>query len=140
MKDPLEYLSTHIKTDIAPSPIHGIGTFALRDIEPGEVVFRNWLGDSRVYTLTFDEFDTLPNHVKRMILKGYENRPDEYPIIWFRLFKDCYWNLANPWVFTNTADENHQANIDSKERIVIRPIKAGEELIGTYDLEKTILK
>ena len=137
--DVLDYLKTHIKTDIAPSPIHGIGTFALRDIEPGEIVFRNWLGDSRIYTLTHDEFNSLPNHSKQMILKGYENK-EEYPVIWFRLYNDCYWNLANPWSFTNTADENNKANIDSKERIVIRPIKSGEELIGNYNLDTTILK
>jgi len=137
--DVLDYLKTHIKTNIAPSPIHGIGTFALRDMEPGELVFRAWLGDSRIYTLTNEEFNSLPHYSKQMILKGYENNSD-YPVIWFRLYNKCYWNLANPWAFTNAADKNNEANIDSHKRVVIRPIKAGEELIGTYDLEKTILK
>jgi len=137
--DVLEYLTVHIKTDIAPSPIHGIGTFALRDMQPGEAVFRNWISDSRIYTLTHEEFDSLPQYSKKMILKGYENSK-ENPLIWFRLYKNCYWNLANPWAFTNAADSNNIANIDSHKRLVTRPIKAGEELIGTYDLEKTILK
>ena len=139
MKDPFEYLLNYLKTDIFPSPIHGIGTRALVDMNPGDSVFDRWKGDTRVYTLTHDEFNELPNTSKQMILKSYENK-EEYPVIWFRLYKDCYWNLANPWAFTNTNDKNNKANIDSHNRVVIRPIKAGEELIGTYDLEKTILK
>lgn len=135
--DVLDYLKNHIKTDIGISPIHGIGTFALRDMEPGELVFRAWLDDSRVYTISREEFEELPNHSKQMILKGYENRPN-YPVVWFRLYKDCYWNLANPWAFTNTAGKD--GNIDSHKRVVLKPIKAGEELLGTYDLESTILK
>ena len=47
----IEYLTNHIKTDLAPSPIHGIGTFALRDIEVGEPVFYLWPKESRIYTL-----------------------------------------------------------------------------------------
>ena len=48
----IEYLKNHIRTDLAPSPIHGIGTFALRDIEIGEPIFYLWGGDTRVYTIT----------------------------------------------------------------------------------------
>ena len=38
----IEYLKNHIRTDLKPSPIHGIGTFALRDIEIGEPIFYLW--------------------------------------------------------------------------------------------------
>ena len=132
----IEYLTNHIKTDLAPSPIHGIGTFALRDIEVGEPVFYLWPKESRIYTLDKAEFETLPTHVKMMILQGYENKP-EYPVIWFRLYKDCYWNLANPLAFTNTAGDD--GNFNSTTRIAIKPIKKGEEILGTYNLENTIL-
>ena len=71
-----------------------------------------------------------------MILKGFENKP-EYPVIWFRLYKDCYWNLANPLAFTNTAGDD--GNFDSTTKITIKPIKKGEEILGTYNLENTIL-
>lgn len=134
--DVYDYLSNYIITDIAPSPIHGIGTFALRDLEVGESVFTSWKGQSRIYTLDKDEFHTLPHYVRRMILKSYENKP-EYPIFWFRLFEDCYFNLANPIVYTNTAEEN--GNFDSITKKVIKPIRAGEELLGTYNLKNTLL-
>lgn len=132
----LDYLRNCIKTDIAPSPIHGIGTFALRDMEVGEEVFIKWDGDTRVHTLTYSEFDTLPFYTQKLILKSYENKRNEYPVIWFRLFKGSYFNLSNPWAYTNTAEEN--GNVDSEKRIVIKPIKAGNEILGTYKLKNTI--
>ena len=134
--DVYDYLSNHIITDIAPSPIHGIGTFALRDLEVGEKLFTPWKDESRIYTLEKNEFETLPTYVKRIILKSYENKP-EYPVFWFRLFEDCYFNLANPIVYTNTAGKD--GNFDSITKTVIKPIKAGEELLGTYNLENTLL-
>jgi len=134
--DVYDYLSNHITTDIAPSPIHGIGTFALRDLEVGEKLFNVWNGESRIYTMEKREFDYLPDYVKRMVIKSYENKP-EYPVIWFRLFKDCYFNLANPIVYTNTAEKD--GNFDSVTKKVIKPIKAGEEILGTYNLENTLL-
>ena len=70
-------------------------------------------------------------------LKSYENK-NEYPFIWFRLFKDSYFNLSNPWAYVNTKEEN--GNVDSLTKKVITPIKKGEELFGTYNLENTILK
>jgi hypothetical protein len=71
-----------------------------------------------------------------MVIKSYENKP-EYPVIWFRLFNDCYFNLANPIVYTNTAGKD--GNFDSVTKKVIKPIKAGEEILGTYNLENTLL-
>lgn len=132
----IEYLKNHIRTDLKPSPIHGIGTFALRDIEIGEPIFYLWPNETRVYTISLDEYNELPDYVQMMIKKGYENKA-EYPMIWLRLFKDCYWNLANPLAFTNTGEEN--ANFDSYKRISIKKIKKGEELLGTYKLENTII-
>lgn len=133
---PFEYLRDFIKTDIAPSPIHGIGTFALSDIEVGETMFVRWDGESNIYTITKDEFEQLPDYTKQMVLKSYEN-PPQYPFIWFRLYKDCYWNLANPWAFVNTKEED--GNIHSVDKVALTTIKKGEELFGTYNLENTIL-
>ena len=134
---PLTYLNEYLKTDIAPSSTHGIGTFALRDLKVGEDVFIRWKGETKSYIVSNDEFDTLPESSKFLILKSYENR-NEYPFIWFRLFKDSYFNLSNPWAYVNTKETN--GNIDSVTKKVIKPIKQGEELFGTYNLENTILK
>lgn len=134
---PFTYLNEHLKTDIASSTIHGIGTFALRDLSVGEDVFIRWNGETNAYVISEDEFNTLSDTSKFLILKSYENR-NEYPFIWFRLFKDSYFNLSNPWAYVNTKEED--GNVDSVTKKVIKPIKKGEELFGTYNLENTILK
>jgi len=134
---PFTYLNECLKTDIAPSPTHGIGTFALRDLEVGEDVFIRWGGETKSYIVSEDEFNILPDSSKFLILKSYENRK-EYPFIWFRLFKDSYFNLSNPWAYVNTKEED--GNVDSVTKKIIKPIKQGEELFGTYNLKNTILK
>lgn len=134
---PFTYLNEHLKTDIASSTTHGIGTFALRDLSVGEDVFIRWNGETKAYVVSEDEFNMLPDTSKFLILKSYENR-NEYPFIWFRLFKDSYFNLSNPWAYVNTKEED--GNVDSVTKKVIKPIKQGEEIFGTYNLENTILK
>jgi SET domain-containing protein len=96
-----------------------------------------WPNESRVYTIDRSEFEELPDFTKRLILKSYLNKSD-YPLVWFRLFRDCYFNLANPLVYTNTAEKD--GNFDSMKRVAVKPIKAGEEILGNYKLEDTILK
>ena len=103
----------------------------------GEDVFVKWDGESKVYTISLEYFNSLPSYVKHMILKSYENK-EEYPFIWLRLYKDSYFNLANPWAYVNTKEKD--GNVDSIGKKVIKPIKKGEELFGTYNLENTILK
>ena len=135
---PFEYLRDCIQTDIAPSPIDGIGTFALTDIKAGDILFPKWNGDTGIYTISKDSFYTLPVYVQKMVLKSYENYLDEQPVVWFRLIHDCYWTLANPLVYTNTAEED--GNFSSVTKVAKKNIKAGEELLGTYKLKNTILK
>lgn len=129
------YLNNQLKTRIGPSPIHGIGTFALKDLEVGETLFETWKGETRVYVLSKEEFQVLPDFVKQMIKKSYVQQ-EEYPVIWLRLFQDCYFDLANPIIYTNTGEEN--GNFDSLTKTVIKPIKKGEELLGTYNLKDTL--
>ena len=71
-----------------------------------------------------------------MIKKSYV-QDNSYPVIWFRLFRDCYFDLANPIIYTNTGEEN--GNFDSLTKKVIKPIKKGEEILGTYKLKDTLL-
>ena len=131
--DHYEYVRDYIKTDTGVSDVHGIGTFALCDIRRGEQVFVLWRGKTEVYTITAEEFNSLPKHSQNMILKSYENsKTNEY---WFKLHTGGYFNLANPYVYMNTAEEN--GNVDSSTGVALKDIKAGEEILGTYKLENT---
>ena len=66
---PFTYLNEFLKTDIAPSSTHCIGTFALRDLKVGEDVFIRWNGETKVYILHKDEFNTLSESSKFLVLK-----------------------------------------------------------------------
>jgi hypothetical protein len=134
--EPVDYLTNHIKTEIKPSPTHGIGTFALRDLEVGETLFERWKGDTKIYTMDKSKFKRLPDYLRRIIKKSYV-QDNSYPVIWFRLFRDCYFDLANPIIYTNTLEED--GNFDSITKTVIKPIKKGEEVFGTYNLKETLL-
>lgn len=128
-----QYVRDCIKTDTGQSNVHGIGTFALCDIKQGEQVFPLWQGETKVYSITTEEFNALPRQSQNMILKSYENnKSNSY---WFKLYKDGYFNLANPYVFMNTAEEN--GNVDSGTGIALRNINEGEEILGNYKLENT---
>lgn len=133
----LDYLINSLKTNTGLSEIDGVGTFAIRDIKKGEKIFERWKGDTRVYVLTFEQFKNLPLESQKMIYESYVQDLEQHAgFIWFRLFKDCYFNLANPWRYVNTAEEN--GNICSIERIAVRDIKKGEEILSNYKLEDTL--
>lgn len=134
MRNPEDYL-LKVKTELGPSSVHGIGTFALTDIEVGETLFEKWKGDTRIYVMEKNIFRNLPEYTKKIITKRYV-QDDKYPVIWYRLFKDCYFDLANPIIYTNTLEKD--ANFDSVSKKVIKPIKAGEEVFGNYELKNTL--
>lgn len=131
------YLTEGVKSELRPSDIHGIGTFAIRDIKKGEEIFQRWKGTTRVYVMEIKEFDKLPDYSKRLITKSYVNKPNEQKgLYWFRLYKDCYFNLANPWKYVNTAEED--GNICSVKRVALRDIKKDEEILSNYKLKDTL--
>lgn len=135
--DVTTYLLHSLKTELKTSEIHGVGTFAIRDIKEGEDMFPRWKGTTRVYLMKPEQFEQFPQHVKRMICKSYVNKPEEQKgFYWFRLYKDAYFNLSNPWTYVNTGEED--GNIDSESRKAIRDIGKGEEILSNYKLEDTL--
>lgn len=136
--DANEYLNIHVKTDIRPSPIHGIGTFALRDIEIGEPIFVPWPHETKVFLIDRVLFDVLPTYIKKLIFKTFDNNQTDLSKrqYWFKLYNGSYWNLCEPLVFTNTGQEH--SNFLTSSGIVTKKIFAGEEVLGSYYLKNTI--
>ena len=62
---PYEYLRNHVVSIIKPSPIGGVGLFAVRDIKEGESLFEVWPNESGIYHITHDELHTLPEDLKK---------------------------------------------------------------------------
>jgi SET domain-containing protein len=59
-------LNAAVKTYIAPSKIHGVGVFALRDIAKGQTLGLDDL--FRVYTLPYSSFKKLFPEVRKLLL------------------------------------------------------------------------
>jgi len=138
MENPINYIKNHIKTELFISPIHGIGTIAIRDIREGEKLFPRWKHRTGVFLSTPEEFESLPDYSKELVLKSYVNNLTiQKGYYWYRLFKDCYFNLANPWRWVNTSEKNN--NVCSETKLVVKDIQKGEEILSNYNLKNTLI-
>ena len=111
---------------IKPSPLHGIGVFAIRDIPKGtKDIFSQGVGEW--IKLTISEVEALPKHSRDLI----ENHC---------LFdQDCYYvpdygfKLVDLVIYLNHSDKPNIVSINEGEFFeAIIDIKAGEELLVDY--------
>ena len=128
---PFDYLNTSIKSYIRPSSMHGVGLFALIDIQKGESVFPLWKGDTNWYKIKFSEAKKLPKEVLAYILRSYESKiENDDSEINFKLVKDTNFLFTSPLCLLNTKYEN--GTVDSHSGISLMDIKKNEELFGNY--------
>lgn len=123
------HLHKNVKTEIKPSPIHGVGVFAIRDIQKGEQVFEPWVGKTGAYPIPNDVFNQL--HPKVIDLIGrYFITPDcGYKVI--RLFNGVNF-VSHTICFCNSSYPNESdANIGI-DGVALRDIKEGEEVLEYY--------
>lgn len=132
-----EYIKKYVNVKLQPSPINGVGVFALRDIQKGDELFKLWEGDSGEYTLTEEELNSLDSDVKYHILTMYGHKQinDEYKMFVI-LNNDCHWIFKTPHHWVNSCGYNEEPNIDRETLCANRLIKKGEEILlkyGQYD-------
>lgn len=68
---PAQYLNSTVFARIAPSPIHGVGVFAIRDIPVGIRISDNTvddLGDTYWYHMGPQDFDQLLPEIQELVL------------------------------------------------------------------------
>ena len=129
---PFDYLNTSIKSYQRVSSLHGIGLFALIDIQKGEYLFPLWEGKTDWYKIKFGESKKLPREVLSYILRSFANViEDDNSDIRFRLVKDTNFLFTNPLCLLNSKEEN--GNVDSQHGIALVDIKKDEELYGNYE-------
>ena len=114
----VQELNTYVKTKIAPSKIHGVGVFALRDIPKGQKLYADMM--TKVYTLRYSSFGKLFPEVKEMLL-------ERFPLI---------VNGSN-FLYPDTrivAFMNHseKPNYNAKSDLVLVDIKEGDEITENY--------
>jgi len=119
----LQELNNEVKCTIAPSKIHGIGVFALRDIKKGEEL-NCFLGKSSGwYTIPYERLNELRPEIKQIILAR-----------WPLIINGSAFKSPNDDVtlacFMNHSDN---PNCDLKYK-ALRDIEKGEELLENYKL------
>jgi hypothetical protein len=141
----ISYLLNNVNCILKPSSIHGVGFFAIRDIEIGEYVFTPWLENSGIYHITQNELKLLPTELQSNILNTFTNHityfdemgiersiDKDYNKIFFPLVNSCYWTYAYPRMYMNSGFHNLNVDANSVNPIVIRKIKKGKEILANY--------
>lgn len=130
LDDVMYHLKNNIKTKLGVSPIHGIGVFALRDIEIGEQVFPEWDNETGVYIIPNNRLSEISKDVLELLDMYFINDECGYKVI--RLIKGLNF-LANNFSYCNSSyNTGKEANI-TNYGIATRPIKKGDEILEYYD-------
>lgn len=111
-------LNTYVKVKLAPSDIHGVGVFALRDIPKGQKLYADMM--TKIYTLPHKQFRNLFPEVRQYLLER-----------WPQVVNGSRFAYPDTRVvaFMNHSDT---PNYDAKNDIVLEDIKEGEEITEDY--------
>src|SRR3990167_2562894 len=114
-------LNEMVKIRLAPSKIHGVGVFAIRDIKKGEKAYVDFM--PTVFTLRYADFGKLNKEVKELIL-------EKWPRV---ITGDSYFAFPDV-CFSAYMNHASNPNFDAKNDIALCEIKKGEELTEDYSL------
>ena len=117
-------LATTVKCKLEPSPLHGIGVFAIRDIHKGERLYCYPAPDNRAkyYTLTFAALKELPEEVRDLIIQR-----------WPCVANDEYFLSPNfDQRLISYMNHSDTPNYDELTDQALRDIKRGEEITEDY--------
>ena len=123
----LKHLSNNTRIRIKPSPIHGVGIFAEKDIPKGDDPFRlykplDW------QELNKSDIESLPEHVQKIISDFYA--PDGGRIY----VPTNGLNVFDISFYMNHSDSPNMITTDGGENFIAgRDIAAGEELTSDYN-------
>ncbi len=111
---------------LKPSPVHGIGVFAIRDIPKGcRTIFSQGVGEW--IKLSFKEVEQLPEH-SRNLIETYCLYDDENYFV-----PDYGFKLMDLVLYLNHSAEPNVASVNEGEYFeALRDIKIGEELLVDY--------
>jgi len=111
---------------IKPSPLHGIGVFAIRDIPKGtRNIFSQGVGEG--IKLTISEVEALPKHSKDLVENHCLFDEDFYYV------PDYGFKLVDLVIYLNHSDTPNVVSINDGEFFeAIVDIKVGEELLVDY--------
>ena len=122
----LKQLQSQTYVMIKPSPLHGIGVFAIRDIPKGtKDIFSEGYGDW--IKVSKDEVDALPTHSRELIENHCLFDEDSY-------FTPEYgFKLVDLLIYLNHSETPNVISLNEGEQFeALVDIKEGEELLVDY--------
>jgi hypothetical protein len=119
-KEAVKFLNKIATTKIAPSPIHGVGIFALRNLKKGEVL----------------EVDAIPHAFDIPYTMLGELRPEVREIVlshWPAIATGShfFYPVTRMVAYMNHSDD---PNFDASTGKVLKAVKKGEEITEDYKL------
>lgn len=122
LKDQITLLNDIVKIRLAPSSIHGVGVFAMRDIKKGDKLYTDIIPHQ--FDLPYSKFNKLDKDIRNILLGHFpliiEGSHFMYPVTKF----SAYLNHSD------------KPNYDAVNDIALDDIKAGEEVTEDYKLIK----
>ena len=125
-EDQINKLNEIVKVRLAPSKIHGIGVFAIRDISKGLRLWGNIY--PQFFDLSYSNFGKLFPEVRQLILERWPGIASKYSILAGGRFAYPDTLLQ---AYMNHSDE---PNYDGELDLTIKDIKAGDEILEDYRL------
>jgi hypothetical protein len=132
--DSFEYIKNSIYIRLKPSPIAGIGLFAIKDIPKDTYLFDEWTGPTGSYPISQSQLETLDYELKQQILDFF-TYSIEFPSdtnIYIKLINGFHWIYTNPYYFINSGFYENKSNVDKETMKTLRLVKKGEELLSNY--------
>lgn len=120
----VEYINETVFCRLGPSPIHGVGVFAIRDILKGTMFTDHNIHymNHHVYGVPESEFQKIFPEIRGLILDRMSYEADDVELVFNSPNSDQFLQA-----FMNHADD---ANTDG--HYTLRDIKAGEELTENF--------
>ena len=115
-------LNTITRCKLAPSKIHGIGVFAIRDIYKGQKCYLSPPTSPKFYHIPYGSINKLFPEVKELVLER-----------WPSIVNGSYILCPNDMVFLITyLNHSDEPNYDKFTDTAIKDIKKGEEVTQDY--------
>lgn len=118
IKIAINLLNDIVKIKLAPSEIHGIGVFAMRDMKKGEKLNADAI--PHAFDIPYKEFKKLRPEVAEQVLSH-----------WPLVAKGSHF-LYPVTKMTSFMNHSDKFNYDSKEDKLVRAVKKGEEITENY--------
>lgn len=117
-KDTIAVLNSIVRLRLEPSPIHGVGVFAIYDIPKGSKLYATMF--PQAFWIPFKDFDKIKPKIRQLILERWPKVVTEGRFMYPDTLLQGYMNHS---------DDPNYNNLDDT---AIRDIYAGEEVLADY--------